>query len=204
MEKPRNVYEHLRQVQSRLDMYLGRRSIHLLEHYLHGYGAALHVHRLTEDRVPSFGQFLSWLELTQGGTWKYGWAQGLLARSNVDEEGALERFFALAAEFGALRVTEGTVYSLAPGHQRSAAHRRANGDRPVPQRLQLMYLRPGEWAYLRSWYGDEPEDRRMIHQSAAEVLRMVEWEYGIPPDAWGLADERLMPRPDGAADNETA
>jgi hypothetical protein len=192
MGEPRNIYEYLAHIRPRLAMYVGTESIVNLEHYLHGYGAALAVHGIIEEEVPSFSHFLSWLERTGEGAWSCGWARGLLGESK-DEAEALDRFFTLAAEFGKLRVVEGETLELAPGHERSRAYKALNkGTRPVPSRLQLMYLQPGEWCYLRSWYGEEPQDDRWLHSSPGGVLWRVEWEYDVAPEAWGIT----LPPPD--------
>lgn len=185
MEEPRNIYDHLQNMRARLRMYLGDTCILNLEHYLHGYDAGLRVHQIMEEGVPRFFQFLSWLIWTQKGTWKYGWARGLLATSKDNDE-ALERFFNLAAEFGSLRVVDGETLDLEPSHERSQAYTSLNSKRPVPTRLQLMYLQPGEWCYVRSWYGAVPQDDRWLQASVAGVMNLVAWEYEIPETAWGV------------------
>ena len=173
-------------MRARLRMYLGDASIGNLEHYLNGYAAALWVHQIVEEDVPSFHQFLSWLERTREGTWNCGWANGLFAQSQDNDE-AVERFFSLAAEFGSHRVVEGETLDLKPGHARSRAYTRLNPRTwPLPEKLQLMYLQPGGWCYLRSWYGGIPDDGRWLHPSADGVVHLVEWEYDIPQAAWGI------------------
>lgn len=189
MEQPRNIYEHLHAMRPRLVMYLGNTSILNLEHYVHGYQGALGVHGIAEAGVPSFELFLGWLVLTQEeGGWRGGWASGLLDRCNDNDE-ALDRFFELAAEFGRHEVVEGPVLDLPPNHQRSRQCRQFNGNRPMPTRLQLMHLCPGDACFLRSWYGALPRDDRWPKASSEEVLERVEWEYDLPKTAWGLPTE---------------
>ncbi|MFN3649119.1 MAG: hypothetical protein ACK47B_06010 [Armatimonadota bacterium] len=191
MERLGSVYDHLQKMRARLEMYLGDRSILKLEHYLNGYEAALTIHGIEEGDRPRFSQFLSWLWWTRPGNWQSGWARGL-AETSEDNEEALERFFDLAAEFGRLQVLPGETLDLPPGHQRSKAYHRLNRERPMPERLQLMYLRPGEWCYLRSWYEWGAQDERWLHSSVAGVVWLVEWEFGIPAGNWGIA----IPEPD--------
>jgi hypothetical protein len=185
METPRNIYEHLQQMQVRLPAYLGVRSILYLERYLHGYLAALRLHGIVEQEVPSFSLFASWLEMTHEGSWSPGWATALLEEAR-DEDAALERFFTLAAEFGALRVIGGELLSLKVRHAwtEEARLKRRELKGPVPDRLQLMSLEPGDWYYLRSWHGDHAVDDCRLHSSAASLLQAVRWEYGVPPEAW--------------------
>jgi len=190
-DERRTVYQHLKRMQPRLEMYLGTRSIKRLEAYLHGYEAALSVHGIEEEGAPSFAQFPSWLELSLRIGVSRGWARALLDYCG-DEEKALARFFALAEEFGALSSVPGETLTLRPDQDRTADFHALNSAQPVPTRLQLMYLRPGDWCYLREWYGDQPQDRN-FGRDAAGVLWLVEWEFGIPPSEWQI--EGLTPLP---------
>lgn len=178
----------------RLAMYLGDTSILNLHQYLGGYQSALRIHWRCEEGVPRFCHFDSWLALAQGEPLSGGWARELLAVSKDNEE-ALDRFFNLAAEFGRLRVVDGETLELDAGHHRSEAYHRNNGEWPMPSRLQLMYLRPGESCYLRSWYGDDPQDDPYLRASVADVLRAVKWEYDIAPESWGLKPHPAKERP---------
>src|SRR5262249_18312868 len=77
-DERRTLYQHLKRMQPRLEMYLGTRSIKRLEAYLHGYEAALSVHGIEEEGAPSFAHFPSWLELSLRIGVSRGWARALL------------------------------------------------------------------------------------------------------------------------------
>ncbi len=194
MTHPRNVYEHLEQIRERLEMYIGDRDILNLEQYLTGYTAALHLNGIEEPGdSPRFAQFFGWLCSTHGNRgWSCGWARGLLEREGSNEE-ALERFFELAAEFGRLHVVPGEFLDLPSGSERTGVFLALNRNpREMPDRLQLVRLLPGDSAFLRSWYGDRPQDSS-VRATVESVHWYVEWEYGISPEAFGIT----LPEPAG-------
>jgi hypothetical protein len=202
-ERPKNLCEHLRLVRERPAMYLGRADIEWLHRYVLGYLDALGIHGITEFGGPSFHQFTSWLKVRLGGSWTCGWSRGLLDRCGGNHAKALEEFFELAEEFGQLSMEQGPWIDLPAGHRRSEAWHRANGashgHRPVPVRLQLMFLQPGAKVFLRSWYEDGLRDG-WVEPSIAAVKRQVEWEYGIPATSW----PRVRRRRGGTAASESS
>ncbi|MFI5454546.1 MAG: hypothetical protein ACHRXM_03760 [Isosphaerales bacterium] len=185
--EPSNIYEHVECMRPRLGMFIGANSIKQLEAYLDGYCSALFVHRIEEQDRPSFNYFLDWLMLTRKGDWTRGWATALLDEANDDNDAALEKFFQLAGEFGELRSAAGESIDLPVGHQRSLDSIQFYRDNfPVPTRLQLVHLRPGDWCYLRYWYADKAVNQPSLYRDVSSALRVVESEFAITPNEWEL------------------
>ena len=194
-----NIYEHIEVMRLRLQMYIYDRSIISLETYLHGYEAALSVHRIAEQGRPPFHYFREWLMLTREGSLVCGWARHFLEAANGDNELALETFFKFVAKFGKFRVVEGEFVELPPGHGRSKEFMKGLGEttaellgynRPGPTRVQLVYLRPGEYGFLRYWHGDKVTDQPTLYADAATARKGVEWQFGVSSDEWVLRPSR--------------
>ena len=134
--------------------------------------------------------------LTRKGSLVRGWARHFLEESNGDNEVALEAFFKLVAEFGQFRVVEGEFVDLPPGHARSKEFMKGlheilakvcGHDRPVPRRIQLVYLLPDEYCFLKSWQGDEVViDHSSLYPDAATARKEVAFEFAVSSDEWTL------------------
>ncbi|MFZ4730673.1 MAG: hypothetical protein ACOYMQ_18690 [Pseudanabaena sp.] len=182
-----NIYEFLETIRPKLSMYLGNTAICNLETYLYGYCAALGVHRISEEGVPDFRYFLKWLMRTRYNAWACGWAHGLLHECNGDNDAALALFFELVAGFSRLTPRSGECLELPPNQRRSEDFMRLNSNHhPIPSRLQLVYLQPGDWCYLRYWYGEDTVNQWDLYANVETALKFVEWEFNIGSDKWDI------------------
>jgi len=190
----RNVYKFIeRWVRPRLENYLGgTRSIEKLHVFLAGYQAALAVNHVRERDCPPFELFLFWLVETRPGAWSTGWAYQLLQEAGGDTEVALDKFFNLISEFGSLREVEGEYVELGSGHQRppnaidEAFVSLGCSRRPVPTRIQLVYLRPGSCCYCRETFAAEPREQLFLFRDATAAKESLRIDLGVGPDGWHL------------------
>ncbi|MDR3633533.1 MAG: hypothetical protein P4L84_06835 [Isosphaeraceae bacterium] len=185
--QPNNCYELIRQIKARPSMYFGGRSIEELGVYLAGYTSAMIEYRIVEQGVPPFPLFLDWLALTQKGTWHRGWAETLLSKSKYDHKVALKRFFQLVERFGSLHPVPGTSINLRVGQKRSPDYTQWSGiakNLPMPDRLQIVQLRPGKTCYLRHWFGERAKDEPPLFANVDMLFAAVDYEFNIGVDVW--------------------
>jgi len=106
------IYEMLAHIKKRPDVYLGRPSITILSHYVHGFEHALTLAPISLQEEEEFQHFKQWLAREFRGS-NLGWpGQILLFVSREDqlrgesderlEEQALEYFFVLLEQYSVL------------------------------------------------------------------------------------------------------
>lgn len=177
-----NIYEFIEEIRVSPSAYLGKASIKTLENLLFGYREALDVHCIEEVDVPPFHYFTEWLYVNELiDTKSLGWAKSLLIKADDNEVIALEDFFQLAIEFGKLHPQRGKIYKLAPGQGYSPEFLRWNKFDldPIPNELQIIYLNPGAWCYLKYCYGNKFKLGRILYSNAEQVCDDIEREFDI-------------------------
>jgi hypothetical protein len=181
-ERERNVYKHMEVIRGWVQGWIGEPTIHNLVMHLSGYEAALWVHGIEERDCPPSELFMSWLEKTRYIPPNRGLDDELLHEAWGDNELALENFFKLFAEFGRLRVVLGQFVDIPNGHLPPDRIARMQ---PVPTRIQLAYLQPGTWCFVKEWIADRVRCRRQyLYEDGRAAKNSVESELGIGPEAW--------------------
>ena len=187
-----NIYEHMEAIRTHVQWWIGQRTIHNLVLYLAGYESALSVHRIEERDCPPSELFMGWLEKTRYIPPDRGLDDELLHEAQGDNELALENFFKLFAEFGRLRVVLGESVDIPHGHVPPSRIARMQ---PVPTRIQLAYLQPGTWCFVKEWIADRVRYRQYLYEDEKGVKKSVESALGIRPDMWAPA--AVLRRADG-------
>lgn len=176
----KNIYEHLKIVSQRPQMYIGDRSIHKLETYINGYQTALLIHDIKEEGCPNFQFFYNWLAHEYGIN-PVGGCRGILEVCKNEEE-ALQMFFSYVKEYSHLTVEHGQVFKLSKGQKWSAEFIEANPgfkNVPVPNRLQVVHLRPGNSCYVEYWHFDNQIHVGSLHQDLESAFYTVNWTLGL-------------------------
>ena len=186
----RNIYEHMEVVRGWVQGWIGEPTIHNLLLYLTGYEVALGVHGIEERDCPPSELFMSWLQKTRYIPPNRGLDDEFLHEARGDNELALENFFTLFAEFGRFGVVLGEFVDIPHGHLPPDRHARMQ---PVPTRIQLAYLQPGAWCFVKEWIEDRVRSRQnYLYEDERAAKNSVESELGIRPDMWTATS--VLPR----------
>jgi hypothetical protein len=180
--KARDIYQHMEVIRGWVQGWIGEPTIHNLVLYLSGYDAALGVHGIEGRDCPPSELFMSWLQKTRYIPPNRGLDDELLHEAQGDNERALENFFKPFAEFGRFRVVLGEFVDIPDGHLPPTRIARMQ---PVPTRIQLAYLQPGTWFFLKEWIANRVRSRhRYLYEDEGAAKNSVESELGIRPDSW--------------------
>jgi hypothetical protein len=186
----KNVYAYLAAIRARPSMYVREKSLSDVEALVLGYYGALSIHGIDEGVPEVASHFARWLRHRFNWSLSCGWAYAITENSSAGQ--ALDRFFELLDEYGAL--TPLPLYSvrLRPEHQPTG--RRVvigyGGRMRRPDAIQIVQYHPEPLFFLRFTYGTRTENDNVLFDngrwttSVEFAKRWVQDELDVAPHEW--------------------